>query len=144
MLEYQNIKIYLQKPVFQILSEEVFVITKVQNTVPWTYVISDLKSEEIVGIFCEKELQKTNRKEFIFEKIIRRKGGKLYVKWKGYDNSINSAIKNKWYCYIKICYLPIYSYSKNKMEVELDLSKSKSALKIGEDTSQFAKEAWFS
>ena len=95
MLEYQNIKIYLQKPMFQILSEEVFVITKVQNTVPWTYVISDLKSEEIVGIFCEKELQKTNRKEFIFKKIIRRKGGKLYVKWKGYDNSINSAIKNK-------------------------------------------------
>ena len=95
MLEYQNIKIYLQKPMFQILSVEVFVITKVQNTVPWTYVISDLKSEEIVGIFYEKELQKTNRKEFIFEKIRRRKGGKLYVKWKGYDNSINSAIKNK-------------------------------------------------
>ena len=58
MLEYQNIKIYLQKPMFQILSEKVFVITKVQNTVPWTYVISDLKSEEIVGIFYEKELQK--------------------------------------------------------------------------------------
>ena len=54
MLEYQNIKIYLQKPMFQILSEKVFVITKVQNTVPWTYVISDLKSEEIVGIFYEK------------------------------------------------------------------------------------------
>ena len=30
------------------------------------------------------------------------------------------------------------------MEVELDLSKSKSALKTDEDTSQFAKEAWFS
>ena len=39
-------------------SEEVFAINKVKNTVPWTYVISDLTGEEIVGTFCEKELQK--------------------------------------------------------------------------------------
>ena len=39
-------------------SEEVFVIKQVKNTVPWTYVISDLKGEEIVGKFYEKELQK--------------------------------------------------------------------------------------
>ena len=38
-------------------SEEAFVIKKVKNTVPWTYVISDLKGEEIVGTFYEKELQ---------------------------------------------------------------------------------------
>ena len=42
------------------LSEEVFVIKKVKNTIPWTYVINDLKGENIVGIFYEKELQKTN------------------------------------------------------------------------------------
>ena len=65
-------------------SEEVFVIKKVRNTVPWTYVISDLKVEEIVGTFCEKEEQKTNQKEFRVEKVIKRKGDKLYVKWKGY------------------------------------------------------------
>ena len=41
-------------------SEEVFVIKKVKNTVPWTHVISDLKGEEIIGTFYEKELQKTN------------------------------------------------------------------------------------
>ena len=34
-------------------SEEVFVITKVKNTVPQTYVISDLKGAEIVGTFYE-------------------------------------------------------------------------------------------
>ena len=45
-------------------SEEVFVRIKVKNTVPWTYVISDLKSEEIVGTFYKKELQKANKKEF--------------------------------------------------------------------------------
>ena len=32
------------------------------NTVPWTYVISDFKGEEIVGTFYEKELQKNKTK----------------------------------------------------------------------------------
>ena len=39
-------------------SEEVFVIKKFKSIVPWTYVISDLKGEEIIGTFYEKELQK--------------------------------------------------------------------------------------
>ena len=45
-------------------SEEVFVITKVKNTVPWTYVINDWNGDKIIGTFCEKELQKTNQQEF--------------------------------------------------------------------------------
>ena len=73
-------------------SEEVFVIKKVKNTIPWTYVINDLNGEEIIGTFYEKELQKTNQEEFRIEKVIRRKGDKLYVKWKGYDNSFNRWI----------------------------------------------------
>ena len=73
-------------------SEEVFVIKKVKNTVPWTYVINDLNGEEVAGTFYEKELQKTNQEEFRIEKVIRRKGDKLYVKWKGYYNSFNSWI----------------------------------------------------
>ena len=43
-------------------SEEVFVIKKVKNTVPWTYVISDLKGEEIVGNFYKNDLQKKKKK----------------------------------------------------------------------------------
>ena len=43
-------------------SEEVFVFSKIKNAVPWTYVINDLNGEEIVRIFYEKELQKTNQK----------------------------------------------------------------------------------
>ena len=76
-------------------SEEIFVIKKAKNTVPWTYVINDLIGEEIVGSFYEKEFQKTNQKEFRIEKILKRKGDKLYVKWKGYDNSFNSWINKK-------------------------------------------------
>ena len=67
-------------------SEEVFVISKIKNTVPWTYVINDLNGEEIIGVFYEKELQKTDQIEFRIEKVLKRKGVKLYVKWKGYDN----------------------------------------------------------
>ena len=75
-----------------IWSEEVFVIKKVKNTVPWTYVINDLNGEEIIGTFYEKELQKTNQEEFRIEKVIKRKGNKIYDKWKGYNNSFNSWI----------------------------------------------------
>ena len=64
-------------------SEEVFVIKKVKNTVPWTYNINDLKDEEIVGKFYENELQKANQKEFRVEKLIKRKDDKPYTKWKG-------------------------------------------------------------
>ena len=70
-------------------------IKKVKNTVPWTCVVSDLKGEEIVGTFYENELQKINQKDFRVEKVIKRKGDKLYVKWKGYDNSFNSWIDKK-------------------------------------------------
>ena len=70
-------------------------IKKVTNTVPWRYVISDLKGEEIVGTFYAKELLKINKKEFRIEKIIKIKDDKLYVKWKGYDNSFNSWIDKK-------------------------------------------------
>ena len=54
-------------------SEEMFVVKKIKNTVPWTYVISDLNGEEIVESFYEKELQKTNQKEFRIEELIKRK-----------------------------------------------------------------------
>ena len=70
-------------------------IRKIKNTDPWTYIISDLKSGEIVGTLYEKELQKANKKQFRIEKAIKRKGDKLYVKWKGYDNSFNSWIDAK-------------------------------------------------
>ena len=66
-----------------------------KNTVPWTYVINDLNGEEIIGTFYEKELQKTNQQEFRIKKVIKIKGDKLYVKWKGYDSSFNSWIHKK-------------------------------------------------
>ena len=63
--------------------------------VPWTYVINDLNVDEIIGKFHEKELQNTNQQEFRIEEVIKRKGDKLYVKWKGYDSSFISWIDKK-------------------------------------------------
>ena len=76
-------------------SEEVFIVSKVKYMVSWTYVISDLNGGKIPGRFYEKELQKINQKEFRIEKVIKRKGDKLHVKWKGHDNSFNSWIDKK-------------------------------------------------
>ena len=41
---------------------EFFVVSKIKNTVPWTYAINDLNGEPITGSFYEKELQKTSKK----------------------------------------------------------------------------------
>ena len=56
----------------------------------WTYVINDLDGEEIVGTYYENQWQKTNQKKFRIEKLIKRNGDKLHVKWKGYNNSFNN------------------------------------------------------
>ena len=90
-----HVRIYKYKNIFAKgytpnCSEEVFVIKKVKNTVPWTYAINDLNGDEIIGTFYEKELQKSNQQEFRMEKVTKKKGDKFYVKWKNYDSSFNS------------------------------------------------------
>ena len=99
-LAIKNIQKYKYKNIFTKgymlnWSDEIFVVRKIKNTVPWTYVISDLNSEQIIGTFHEKELQATNQHEYRIEKGLKRKDDKLYVKWKGYNNSFNSWINKK-------------------------------------------------
>ena len=60
-----------------------------------TYVISDLKYKEIVQTFYKKQLQNTNQKGFRVEKVIKRTGDKIYVKWKDDNSSFNSWIDKK-------------------------------------------------
>ena len=71
------------------------ILQKIKNTAPWTYVVDDLNGEEITGTFYEKKLRKIDQQEFRIEKVIKKKGDKLYVKWKGYDNSFNSWTDKK-------------------------------------------------
>ena len=90
-------KTFLLKDILQIgqKKNKIKKINKIKNTVHWTYAICDLNGEKITGSFYKKELQETNQKEFRIEKILKRKDNKLYVKWKGYDNSFNSWINKK-------------------------------------------------
>ena len=78
LLVYQNIKILSRNSIFQNDFEG-----------------SVIKSKEIVGTFYKMELQKRNQKEFRVEKVFKRKDDKLYLKWKGYENSFNSWIYKK-------------------------------------------------
>ena len=96
MLEFQNIKTFLVKNTLQIgWKKFLLFVSKIKNTVPWTYVVNDLSGEKITGSFYEKELQKTSQEKFRIEKVLKRKGDKLYVKWKGCDNRFNSWIDKK-------------------------------------------------
>ena len=61
---------------------EILMSKKVKNSVLCIYVIKDLNGEEVVGTFYEKKKKKRNQKEFRIEKATKRKGEKLYVKWK--------------------------------------------------------------
>ena len=95
-----HVRIYKYKNIFTKgympnWSEEIFIIKKIKDTVPWTYVINNLNGKEIIGTFFENELQDTKQNEFRMENVIKRKGDKLHVKWKGYDNSFNNWIDKK-------------------------------------------------
>ena len=51
---------------------QVFIISKIKNTIPWSNVITDSTGEAITGAFYEKELQKTSHEKFRIEKVINR------------------------------------------------------------------------
>ena len=59
--KYKNI---FAKGYTQNWSAEVFIVSKIKNTVLWTYAISDLNGEPLTGRFYEKELQKTSQEKF--------------------------------------------------------------------------------
>ena len=78
-------------------SEELFKIFKMNKSNVISYQIKDMNDEIIKGIFYEKELQltKNTSDEYIIEKILKTKGNKMYVKWRGYSNNFNSWV-NKY------------------------------------------------
>ena len=80
LLEHQNKSNFFEKSYVPNWSEEFFVIKKVKSNLSWTYVISDLKGKRIIQMSYKKQLQKANQKEFRAEKVVKRKGDKLYVK----------------------------------------------------------------
>lgn len=76
-------------------SNEIFTVRKVQSTHPITYLLKDENNEDISGGFYEMELQRVkHRNVLLVEKVVRRKGNKMLVKWLGLDNSKNSWISS--------------------------------------------------
>lgn len=75
---------------------EIFKIRKVQHTDPYTYLLQDEKGNPILGGFYEYEILKVLYPDlFLVEKILRRKGSQVFVKWLGFDNSHNMWINKK-------------------------------------------------
>ena len=85
--KYKNI---FAKGQTQHWSEEVFVIKKIKLLYRGHMFILIIMEKKLVGIFlknnCEKQI-----KQFRFEKVIKRRGEKLYVIWKGYDNFLTAG-----------------------------------------------------
>ena len=83
ILEYQNMKILLQNVMFEISLKNFCWLEKLKVLFRGlSHIISELQSSGIVGKFYEKELQKTKQKEVRIGKVVKRKGDKLYLKWK--------------------------------------------------------------
>lgn len=78
-------------------STEIFIVRRVNNTKPTTYLLKDKRGQNIQGCFYGKELLKTNCSNiYLIEKVIKKKGNKLFVKWLGLNSDENCWIdKNK-------------------------------------------------
>ena len=80
-------------------SEELYIVDKVQKTIPPTYKLKNVLGEEIEGSFYEKELQKSDQEVYRIEKVIRKKKidgvEHALVKWSGYNEKHNQWIPVK-------------------------------------------------
>ena len=93
-----KVRISLEKNIFEKgyetnWTQEIFVIYDIKySNVPYYY-LKDLNNEKLQGTFYEQELQKTKQDDYYtIEKILKTNKDKIYVKWRGYDNSFNSWI----------------------------------------------------
>ena len=91
LLEYQNLKIYLQKATLQIGLKRFLWSKKLKIMCRGHVLLVILTEKKLLERFTKTNC-KSNQEEFRIEKVIKRKGDRLYVKWKGYNNSFNSWI----------------------------------------------------
>lgn len=72
---------------------EIFTVVEVVPTRPFTYKLKDYQNQPIAGGFYEQEMTRVaNPDIYLVEKVLRKRGNQLYVKWLGFDNSHNSWI----------------------------------------------------
>lgn len=96
-----NVRISKYKTIFEKSytpnwSTEIFKVVAVLPTNPVTYILADLSGDKIKGCFYEQELQITKHPDvYLVDKVLRRKGSQLFVKWLGFSDSENSWINKK-------------------------------------------------
>ena len=90
--KYKNI---LLKDMHQIGQKKFLLLIKLKIQFLGLMLLVTLMVKKNIGSFYEKELQKTRQEKFRIQKVLKRKGDKLHVKWKGYYNSFNSLIDKK-------------------------------------------------
>lgn len=72
-------------------STEIFKIHQVKKTNPCTYILKDMRGDIIAGGFYEQEIQKAKYSDvYLVEKILKRDGNRVFVKWLGLNSSHNS------------------------------------------------------
>lgn len=72
---------------------EVFTVDKILQTDPITYLLKDWEDNAIKGCVYAEEMQLVKHPNiYLVEKILRRKNGKVFVKWLGFENRYNSWI----------------------------------------------------
>lgn len=80
-------------------TSEIFKISSIQYTHPWTYLLKDTLDKPIKGGFYEYELQKVKHPDIcLIEKILKTKGTQVYVKWLGHSAEHNSWIDKTSFC----------------------------------------------
>ena len=89
LLVYQNIKIFLHKAIFQTGLKEFLWLKKLKTQCPGYMLLVVLKAKKFFERFIKKNW-KNKSKSVYNEKLIKRKGDKLYFKWKGYNSFFNS------------------------------------------------------
>ena len=95
MLEYQNTKTFLLMNMLQICQKKFLWLKKLKIQFHGHMLLMISMVKKLSEHFMKKNNKKSNQQEFRIEKVIKRKGNKLYIKWKGYDNSFNSSIDKK-------------------------------------------------
>ena len=100
---------------------ETFRISQVRDSKPTTYFLKDYQNEPISSSFHEQELCKVkNPNIHLVEKVLKKRGNKLYVKWLGFDNSHNSWI-DKWNI---ACEQFLYLFPKKRCSINTRREKS--------------------
>ena len=95
MLQFKNIKNFLLKVTLPIGRKKFLLLVKLKIQLLGLILLVTWMASLLLEVFTKKEFQKTSEEKIRIEKILKRKGDKLYVKWKGYDNSFNSWVDKK-------------------------------------------------